>query len=50
MKGISMAFALTAVRIEEAMKQKGCPVCRLGIEAAVHSVDSFLWENVNDPV
>ncbi len=45
-----MAFALTAVRIEEAMKQKGCPVCRLGVEAAEHSVDSFLWENVNDPV
>ncbi len=45
-----MAFALTAVRIEEAMKQPGCPVCRLGIEAAAHSVDSFLWENVNDPV
>lgn len=44
-----MAFALTAVRIEEALKQKGCPVCRLGIEAAEHSVDSFLWENVNDP-
>lgn len=45
-----MAFALTAVRIQEAMKQSGCPVCRLGIEAVAHSVDSFLWENVNDPI
>jgi hypothetical protein len=45
-----MAFALTAVRIEESMKLTGCPICRLGIEAAAHSVDSFLWENVNDPV
>lgn len=44
-----MTFALTAVRIEEALQEPGCPVCRLARQAAEHSVDSFLWEHVNDP-
>jgi hypothetical protein len=44
-----MAFALTIVKLEEAMKERGCPVCRLAYEAAIQSIDSFLWENVNDP-
>jgi hypothetical protein len=45
-----MAFALSIVRLEEALKKPGCPVCRLGHEAAIQSLDSFLWENINDPV
>jgi hypothetical protein len=45
-----MAFALLIVQLEEAMKKPGCPVCRMQYDAAVHSIDAFLWENVNDPV
>ena len=45
-----MAFALLIVQLEEAMKKPGCPVCRMQHDAAVHSIDAFLWENVNDPV
>jgi hypothetical protein len=44
-----MAFALLIVHLEEAMKKPGCPVCRMQHDAAVHSIDTFLWENVNDP-
>lgn len=44
-----MAFALTLVHLEEALQKPGCPICRLGDEAARRSVDGFLWENVNDP-
>jgi len=44
-----MAFALSIVHMEEAMEKRGCPVCRLEYESAVQSIDSFLWENVNDP-
>jgi hypothetical protein len=43
-----MAFALSIVHMEEAMEKPGCPVCRLEYESAVQSIDSFLWENVND--
>jgi hypothetical protein len=44
-----MAFALSVVMLEEALKKPGCPVCRMSHDAAIHSVDSFLWENTNDP-
>jgi len=44
-----MAFALTLVHLEEALRKPGCPICRLGDEASRRSADSFLWENVNDP-
>lgn len=43
-----MAFALSIVNLQEALKKPGCPVCRLEHEAAVQSVDAFLWENTND--
>lgn len=43
-----MTFALTAVKIEEAMKEPGCLVCRMARQTAVRAVDSFLWEHVND--
>ena len=47
---VVMTFALTIVKMEEAMKKNGCPVCRIEHDAAIQSVDSFLWENVTDPV
>jgi hypothetical protein len=43
-----MAFALSIITLEEAMKKSGCPVCRLEHQVAIHAVDSFLWENTND--
>jgi len=45
-----MAFALSVIRLEEALNKPGCAVCRLAHETAIHSMDSFLWENSNDPV
>jgi hypothetical protein len=43
-----MAFALSIVHLQEVMKKPGCPICRLEHESAVQSIDSFLWENVNN--
>ena len=45
-----MAFALTVIKLEEALRLPGCPVCRLGKEAASRAIDAFLWEHVTDPV
>jgi hypothetical protein len=45
-----MAFALSVVHIKEALKKTGCPICRLEYETAVHSIESYLWEQVNDPI
>lgn len=47
-KEAAMSFALTIVKLEEALRKRGCPVCRLENTAAAHSIDTFLWENVND--
>jgi len=44
-----MAFAITLINLEDAMKQSGCPLCYLNREVAKHSLESLLWENVNDP-
>jgi hypothetical protein len=44
-----MAFALSIVKLQEALEKPGCPICRLEHEAAVRSIDTFLWENTNDP-
>ena len=44
-----MAYVLSIVKLEESMKKSGCPVYRMEHEAAIHSIDSFLWENINDP-
>lgn len=44
-----MAFALAVNHLIDAMKAPGCPICGLFREAAGRAVDSFLWENVNDP-
>lgn len=44
-----MPFALTLIRLEEALRKPGCAVCRLEHEAALNAVDHLLWEQTNDP-
>lgn len=44
-----MPFAISVANLKEALHRSGCPVCRLGHQAAAGSVDAFLWENVNEP-
>jgi len=44
-----MPFAISVANLKEALRRSGCPVCRLGHQAAAASVESFLWENVNEP-
>lgn len=44
-----MAFALAVTNLIDAMKKPGCPVCRLSDKAAERALESFLWENVNEP-
>lgn len=44
-----MSFALTINRLENALKEAGCPLCRLERQTASQAIDTFLWENVNDP-
>jgi len=44
-----MAFALSIVTLEDALKKPGCAICRLEHEAAVRLIDTLLWENTNDP-
>ncbi len=41
----SMAF----FDLVEACRDAGCPVCRLGREAAADTLDAILYESVNDP-
>lgn len=44
-----MAFALTLVQIDEALKQPGCAVCRLTATAVRKSAQGFLYENTLNP-
>lgn len=44
-----MPFALTVSRLIEVLRDEGCPICRLERRVAAQSIDSFLWEKVNDP-
>jgi hypothetical protein len=44
-----MPFAIDIANLKEGLHHSGCPVCRLGYQAAASSIDSFLWENVNEP-
>lgn len=44
-----MTFALTIVKLEEALGLPGCPVCRVEHDKAARFVDSLLYESVNDP-
>ncbi len=45
-----MAFALTIVQIEEALKQPGCAICSLSVNAVRKSADGFLYENALNPL
>ncbi len=45
-----MAFALVLNKLDEAIKKTGCSICRVEHEKAKHVIDTFLWENVTDPV
>ncbi len=44
-----MAFALSVNHLIEAMRKPGCPVCRIYRQASERALESFLWENVNEP-
>lgn len=44
-----MAFALSVVKLEEAVVLPGCPICRLKADAAQKSARTFLFENTLDP-
>lgn len=44
-----MAFALAVNNLIEAMKKPGCPACRLFRLGSERALESFLWENVNEP-
>jgi hypothetical protein len=44
-----MAFALAINNLLEALKKPGCPVCRLFRQGSERALESFLWENVNEP-
>ncbi|WP_322800808.1 DUF6062 family protein [Thermoflexus sp.] len=35
--------------LKHAMRQPGCPLCRLQREAEARYLENLLWENVNDP-
>lgn len=45
-----MAFALVLNKLDEALKKTGCSICRVEHEKAKHVIDTFLWENVTDPI
>lgn len=42
-----MSWGLTI--LQHAMRQPGCPLCRLQQEAEARYLENLLWENVNDP-
>lgn len=44
-----MAFALAVNNLLEAMRKPGCPICRIFRQASERALESFLWENVNEP-
>jgi hypothetical protein len=44
-----MAFALSIVKLTEALGKPGCVVCRMENDAATHSLTSLLWESTTDP-
>ena len=44
-----MAFALAVNNLIDAMKKPGCPACRLFRQGSERALESFLWENVNEP-
>jgi hypothetical protein len=44
-----MAFAMAINNLVDAMKKPGCPACRIFRQASERALESFLWENVNEP-
>jgi hypothetical protein len=44
-----MAFALSVLKLEDALKKPGCAICRIGFEASVQSINAYLWEKTLDP-
>jgi len=40
---------ITMVKVREALKQGGCPICRIVTQSARRYLDGFLYEQVNDP-
>jgi hypothetical protein len=44
-----MAFAMAINNLMEAVGKPGCPICRLFRQASRRAIESFLWENVNEP-
>jgi len=44
-----MAFALAVNNLMDAMQKPGCPACRIFRQASARALESFLWENVNEP-
>lgn len=44
-----MAFAMAINNLVEAMSKPGCPACRTFRQASERALESFLWENVNEP-
>lgn len=39
----------TYQHLEDALQEPGCPICRIGQDAAHRYLDSILYESVNDP-
>ena len=44
-----MAFAIAINNLIEVFGKPGCPVCRIFRQASERALESFLWENVNEP-
>ena len=44
-----MAFAMAVNNLVDALKKTGCPICRIGRLGGKRALESFLWENVNEP-
>jgi hypothetical protein len=47
LEGQRMSWGLAV--LQHAMRQPGCPLCRLQREAEARYLENLLWENVNDP-
>ena len=43
-----MSFNLKEIEINEALRQPGCPVCRVYQQSASRYIQHLLWESVND--
>ena len=41
-------FSLALINLKDALRQSGCPLCRLRLTAETRYLKSLLWEHVND--